>query len=73
MNSSNLIFALLKSYYFFLIVHNPTAIKRQKPILGRNKTLSATTKPTVKNKFEAGKNENVARARDRDKIFDTGS
>ena len=54
------------------MIHSPTAIKRQNPILGRNKTLSAITNPTVKNKFDAGKNEKVAMANDSDVIFETG-
>ena len=54
------------THSFFLIIHSPIDTKRQNPILGRNKILSAITKPTVKNKFDAGKKENVAIARDRD-------
>jgi len=33
---------------------NPTATSRQNPILGVYSTRSATTKPTGKNRFEAG-------------------
>jgi len=77
-NTSHVLYLKLVKHYvttykFLLIIHIPTAIRRQNPILGRNKTLSAITKPTVKNKFDEGIKENVAMATHSDKIFETGS
>ena len=42
--------------YFLLSVANPRTVIRQEPILERYSTLSATTKPTVKKIFDAGRN-----------------
>ena len=66
------IFKCRNTHKVFLIVHNPKATIKQNPILGRNNILSATTKPTLKNRFEAGKNEKVAMASDSDNNFETG-
>ena len=42
---------------------NPRATSKQYPMLGTYRTLSATTKPTGKNRFEAGKNGTARRAK----------
>ena len=42
--------------YFLLSAANPRTVIRQEPILERYSTLSATTKPTVKKIFDAGRN-----------------
>jgi len=42
---------------------NPSTVIRQDPILERYSTLSATTKPTVKKIFEAGRNGTTMMAR----------
>ena len=39
-------------------------ISIQKPILGRYRFLSATTKPTLKNRFDAGRNGTTKNAKD---------
>lgn len=40
---------------FLLRKANPSTVIRQEPILERYRTLSATTKPTVKKIFDAGR------------------
>lgn len=47
-----LTFLLLKCR---LILFNPITTKKQYPALGSNKVLSAITKPTMKNKLQAGR------------------
>ena len=42
--------------YYLLSAANPRTVIRQEPILERYSTLSATTKPTVKKIFDAGRN-----------------
>ena len=58
-NSSEYIYIILLTFfpkYFLLSAANPRTVIRQEPILERYSTLSATTKPTVKKIFDAGRN-----------------
>ena len=58
-NSSEYIYIILLTFfpkYFLLSEANPRTVIRQEPILERYSTLSATTKPTVKKIFDAGRN-----------------
>lgn len=41
---------------------NPRTVRRQEPILERYRTLSATTKPTLKKMFVAGRNGTTTKA-----------
>lgn len=54
---------------FLLSKVNPSTVMRQDPILERYSTLSATTKPTVKNTFDAGRNGTATKARPMVKIL----
>ena len=58
-NASEYIYIILLTFfpkYFLLSAANPRTVIRQEPILERYSTLSATTKPTVKKIFDAGRN-----------------